>query len=95
MKLHVSSNAAQWYKEEMDLSEGSFIRFYVRYGGFSQLQKGFSLGVSIEEPIDPVVKTETDGVVFYIEEKDLWYFDNRDVEVDLDEKRNEPVFNHK
>lgn len=95
MKLHVSSRAAQWYKEEMDLSEGSFIRFYVRYGGFSQLQKGFSLAVSMEEPIDPVVKTETDGVIFYIEEKDLWYFDNRDVEVDLDEKRNEPVFNHK
>ncbi|RHW42148.1 hypothetical protein D1B31_05795 [Neobacillus notoginsengisoli] len=94
MNLQVNDTAAQWYKEEMELKAGTFIRFYVRYGGFSQLQSGFSLGVSVEEPVDPAVTAESEGLIFYIEEKDLWYFDERDVEVVLDKKSNEPIFNH-
>ncbi|RDU35848.1 hypothetical protein DRW41_17100 [Neobacillus piezotolerans] len=92
MKLQVSSKAAQWYKDEFEASEGTYIRFFVRYGGFSQLQKGFSLGVISEEPMDAAATTESSGLIFFIEEKDLWYFDGKDVEVDLDEQRQEPVF---
>ncbi|WP_316571307.1 HesB/YadR/YfhF family protein [Neobacillus sp. YIM B06451] len=92
MKLNVSSKAAKWYKDEFGASDGTPIRFFVRYGGFNQLQKGFSLGVISDEPMDAAVTTESGGLLFYIEEKDLWYFDGKDVEVELDEQRQEPVF---
>ncbi|WP_053366712.1 HesB/YadR/YfhF family protein [Bacillus sp. FJAT-27245] len=92
MKLKVSSKAAQWYKDEFEANDGTHIRFFVRYGGFNQLQKGFSLGVISDVPIDAAVTTESGGLIFYIEEKDLWYFDGKDVEVELDEQRLEPVF---
>ncbi|WP_059170651.1 HesB/YadR/YfhF family protein [Bacillus sp. FJAT-27445] len=94
MNLQVSNKAAQWYKDEFEASEGTHIRFFVRYGGFSQLQKGFSLGVDSEEPMDPAASTESKGLIFYIEEKDLWYFDGKNVEIDFDEKLQEPVFHY-
>jgi uncharacterized protein YneR len=92
MKITINDDAAAWYENEMDLSTGSFLRFFVRYGGFSSIQQGFSLGVSKETPDHIGVKTEKNGVTYYIEEKDIWYFDNHDLIVELHPVGQEPEF---
>lgn len=92
MKLHISEKAAAWYKDEMTLNEGDYVRFFARYGGFSTIQPGFSLGVSAEMPDETGVEVVIDGIHFYVEKNDLWYFDSHDFYVDLDAKLEEPEF---
>ena len=51
------------------------IQFFARYGGSSPLHEGFSLGVRMEEPDEVAVETEVEGVRYYIERRDEWFFD--------------------
>ncbi len=92
MKITVSNEALEWYVDEMNLKDGSFVRFYARYGGSSQIQKGFSLGISTEEPDQIGTKTNLNGITFYIEEKDLWYFDGHDLHIGFNLTLREPEF---
>ncbi|MDZ5472742.1 HesB/YadR/YfhF family protein [Bacillus sp. 31A1R] len=94
MNIHINDKAHAWYKEELDLKSGDYLRFFARYGGSSTVQKGFSLGISNEEPHDLGVETTKDGIHYYIEKKDLWYFDDKDLFVEFNEKAEEPVFKH-
>ncbi len=79
----------------MELSDGDYIRFYVRYGGSSPLHEGFSLGLSKEEPLDLSVKKADDGVTYFIDEKDVWYFDGHDLYVEFNEELDEPRYEYK
>ncbi|MBA2875472.1 HesB/YadR/YfhF family protein [Thermaerobacillus caldiproteolyticus] len=92
MEIVIKPKAFEWYKEELDLHEGDFVRFFARYGGCGTVQKGFSLGITKETPIHPKAQTTVDGVTFFIEDNDIWYFDNHDLIVDFNEQANEPVF---
>ena len=71
MKIVINDQAANWYKEEMELNTGDYVRFFARYGGHSTVQQGFSLGISTEEPLDAGISTTKDGITYYIEQKDL------------------------
>jgi uncharacterized protein YneR len=92
MNINMSEKAFAWYKDELQLQKGDHVRFFVRYGGCSTVQKGFSLGVHKEEPIDAGAIFEKEGITFFIEERDLWYFDGRNLHIDFDDKLNEPIF---
>ncbi|RAK18463.1 uncharacterized protein YneR [Anoxybacillus vitaminiphilus] len=92
MKIIIKPKAFKWYKEELDLKQGDFVRFFARYGGCSNVQKGFSLGINKEAPLSPGVQTVIDGITFFIEEGDMWYFDQHNLIVDFDEQWGEPVF---
>ncbi|WP_420812543.1 HesB/YadR/YfhF family protein [Planococcus salinus] len=46
MEIKISDDAIKWFQQEMEVSKGDSIRFYVRYGGSGNLQPGFSLGVA-------------------------------------------------
>ncbi|ANB60958.1 HesB/YadR/YfhF family protein [Anoxybacteroides amylolyticum] len=92
MEIIIKPKAFEWYKEELDLGEGDFVRFFPRYGGCGTVQTGFSLGVDKETPVDPKVVTTIDGITFFIEERDTWYFDERHLVVEFNEQAGEPVF---
>lgn len=94
MKIHISDQAAVWYEQEMHLKNGDYVRFFARYGGCSTVQEGFSLGISNEEPLDSGSITVKNGISYFIEEKDLWYFDNHDLFVEFNEKADEPVYKY-
>lgn len=94
MEMNISNEAAAWFKEEMDINEGDEIQFFVRYGGDANFQKGFSLGVAVKPREEPGAETEVDGIVFYIEKKDLWYLDDEDFQVIYDKEKEEIVFLH-
>ncbi|MFC3886054.1 HesB/YadR/YfhF family protein [Bacillus songklensis] len=92
MNITVTNEAFQWYKDEFDLQSGDKVKFFVRYGGCSTVQKGFSLGVGKQEPVLIGAQAEIEGITFYIEDQDLWYFENRNLVVSFDETKGEPEF---
>ncbi|WP_096154523.1 MULTISPECIES: HesB/YadR/YfhF family protein [Bacillus] len=94
MKISISDEALNWYKEELLLQDGDSIRFQVRYGGCSTVQKGFSLGIEKQAPDNPVASVEKGGVTFYVEESEAWYFDGHDLHVGFNTTLHEPTFEY-
>lgn len=84
MKIVVTDKAMDWFLEEMEVETGDFIRFYARYGGSSPFHEGFSLGMNREHPHEIGVEAEIDGIHFYIEMADKWFFNEHDLHVDVD-----------
>ncbi|MBV2240827.1 HesB/YadR/YfhF family protein [Bacillus inaquosorum] len=93
MNMTINEDALNWYKEELDLESGDQVRFFVRYGRLRQRSKGFSLGVAKDAPQEAGATAEAGGITFFIEESDLWYFDNHDLLVSYSEDAGEPVLN--
>ena len=73
--INVTKEAAEWFKQELDLQEGQAIRFFPRYSSGGGVHPGFSLGieVNVNVPASPGLMTEAGGIQFYMEERDLWY----------------------
>lgn len=95
MKIILSDEALQWFKDEMEVEKGDFVNFFARYGGSSPLHEAFSLGVTKVEPDEPTVQVEKDGVLYFIERKDEWFFDGHDLIVNIDEELQEPSYSYK
>jgi len=94
MNITLTNEALQWFKNEMEVETGDTIRFYARYGGSSPFHEGFSLGMTREEPLEMGVHTEADGVTFYIEQKDLWFFNDYNLHVDVDTQLYELTYDY-
>ncbi|WP_156960131.1 HesB/YadR/YfhF family protein [Oceanobacillus manasiensis] len=92
--LQVSKEVAKWYKEELELEEHSTLRFYVRYGGVGGNLPGFSLGVAVQDPENEHTSVIVEGITFYVETKDAWYFEDKDLKVQMNNKLAEPVFKY-
>nr|WP_295971309.1 HesB/YadR/YfhF family protein [uncultured Bacillus sp.] len=89
MKIIIRERAMKWFKEEMELKKGDYVRFYTQFYGSSPVQETYSLGFTKDEPIDLAVSVVMEGITFFIEESDLWYFDRHDLQVDYNEKNDE------
>ncbi|MCL6547300.1 MAG: hypothetical protein K6T30_00150 [Alicyclobacillus sp.] len=79
MNVVISPEAARWFKREYTLGPGIGIRVYARYGGYSDIHPGFSLGITPGPVARAVARGETEGVCVFIEEEDLWYFGGADL----------------
>lgn len=90
MKLSITTEAANWYRNELELDANDYVRFFVRYGGIGGQLPSFSLGLTVEEPNEYHVLTTKENIHFYIEEADVWYFDSKDIHISYDEKLDEP-----
>lgn len=96
MKLTVDSNAAAWFKEEVGIPEGTGIRFKAKIYSDSPVREGFGIALESDKPsnLAPVTFTSDNGLVFFIEEDDLWFFDGHDLKVELHETLNEPHYRY-
>ncbi|MFA1737949.1 HesB/YadR/YfhF family protein [Lysinibacillus fusiformis] len=95
MKIALTNEALQWFKHEMEVEPGDTIRFYARYGGSSPFHEGFSLGMTREEPIAIGAEAVIDGVTYYIDEKDLWFFNDHNLHVDVDASLDELQYEYR
>ena len=95
MEIIIQDKAFQWFKKEMDIEAGEAIRFYARYGGSSPFHEAFSLGMNREQPHRVGVQTEVNGVIFYIEQDDLWFFNEHSLVVDVNENLDELQYEYK
>lgn len=94
LQIIISDEAVEWYKEELELNEPTYVRFHVRYGGVAGNIPGFSLGLAIENPSQIHTSVEIDFITFYIEESDVWYFEDKNLVITLHEELNEPQFTY-
>lgn len=94
MKIVISQEAMQWFKEDMEAQPGESIRFYARYGGSSVLHEGFSLGVTKEIPTNAAIELTLEDIHFFIEDKDVWYFDGHDLSVSLNSSSGEIEYSY-
>ncbi|TCP19759.1 uncharacterized protein YneR [Scopulibacillus darangshiensis] len=95
MKITVTDEAVDWFKEELEVTAGDHVRFFVRYGGNSTIQEGFSLGLTVEKPHNIAANTIEDDITFFVEDEDVWYFKDYDLKVDFEEKTGEIDFNYR
>ncbi|WP_062046934.1 HesB/YadR/YfhF family protein [Bacillus sp. JCM 19034] len=82
MQLSISKKAAILYKKEMDLQKGDSLRLYVRIGGVGS--GGFSVGVMKDKPNQFSYTVEQEGIIFFVEEDDFWYFNGMDIDYSED-----------
>jgi uncharacterized protein YneR len=95
MDIVISKSALQWFKEEVELKTGDKVKFYPKVYGNSPVQEGFSLGFTVDnEPIDMITKFESEGILFYIEERDLWFFNDHDLQVSYNEEKDEVEYSY-
>ncbi|HLR73912.1 MAG TPA: hypothetical protein VK077_01490 [Virgibacillus sp.] len=93
MNIQVTSEAAKWYISELDLQPSSYLRFFPRYGGVGGLIPGFSIGISFDKPVHLHASTQVEGITFFIEQNDAWYFDEKnELKIALNKTLNEPEF---
>ncbi|EUJ19822.1 HesB/YadR/YfhF family protein [Listeria aquatica] len=96
MEIKVTEKARDWFKDEFDTSGENGIRLFAKYGGSnSSLHPGFSIGVAAEPPVEAVVTVNEDGLLFFIEDHDFWYFKDHDWAIDYDPKTEEVKFSHR
>lgn len=81
MKIIVDPSAYDYLSKEMELEQGDAVRFFVKYGGESSIQEGFSLGITKDHPRHSLIHQFINGVDFFIEEDDQWYFDEYNLHV--------------
>lgn len=93
MKISITQPAVKWFIDELELASGDFVRFFARYGGSGGIHKGFSLGISSkDQPNDPAMKIEEQGITFFVEKSDSWYFDGKDFNINYSRKFDEIDF---
>ena len=89
MEIELSNNAVSWFKEELELPEGDkVLQFFVRYGGEFQLKQGFSPAFSVDKKEDVEIGYENNTAghdAEIIAEKDLWYFEDHNLFIDVND----------
>lgn len=87
MKLQVTPQAVRWFKDEMDLTDGDAIRFYIQlYGSTSTNNHNFSLGIMRDTPPrDAVLRTEVDGITFFFTDGDRWFLNDYAMTVSVED----------
>lgn len=95
MNITITDAASQWFKDEILLTDGDMVKFYVRIYGSSPVQENYSLGFTIDSDIKgDSVSTEKDGITFYVYEEDLWFFKDKNLVVDYDDENDEVKFEY-
>lgn len=92
-KITLTPAASNWFQTALDLTPGNGIRFYGRVYGATNAHTGFSAAMSrCDYPTLPVVDEVIDGIHYYIQESDNWFFNGLDLQVDYDEQLDGPVY---
>lgn len=89
MKLIVEQAAAKWYKEQMELQDGQYVRIYIKLGGCGSVHPGLSLGIMQDEPLEIGVDTTVEDVHFFVEQSNLWYLEGNDLTISFDAEQEE------
>ncbi|KRO18548.1 HesB/YadR/YfhF family protein [Lacticaseibacillus saniviri] len=94
MKMTITDAASQWFKSELALpDQGAGIRFFGKVYGKTQVHDGFSIGMTRDDtPEETAMQVEKDGVLYYVNDVDAWFFERLNMTVDYDPKADEPKY---
>lgn len=76
MFISIDEKAIAWFVKEFDFNRPFSVRMYPQYAGFGEKHKGYSLAFSIETPANAAFTKDINGITFFIEGNDLWYFED-------------------
>lgn len=94
MELTVTEKAQAWFENELELSKGDSLRIFGKYGGATNVHVGMSTGIEITGPNKPMIEKELNGITYFIEQTDEWFFGNYHLNVDIDDKLKEPTYTY-
>lgn len=95
MKMIITDQASKWFHNEMGLSDGRGIRFYGKVYGSTPVHEGFSLAMTPDDhPEEPYAITKKDGVNYFVQEDDRWFFKGYDLIIDYDPSVDGPKYNY-
>lgn len=97
MNLKVSPEAVKWFERSIGIpadQKGAGIRFKSKIYGSSPINESFALALQVEEAQDPIASYQEgeDGLLFFVESRDAWFFDGHDLLVEYDPDRDEPSY---
>ena len=94
MKLNISDKAHAWYISELKLQPGEGVRFIGKVYGKTAVHDGMSIGIVKvhESPKDPAALVVRDGRNYFVTDGDAWFFGEYDLDVQFDDKLEEPRY---
>ncbi|KRL92884.1 hypothetical protein FD10_GL000997 [Lactiplantibacillus argentoratensis DSM 16365] len=95
MKITITDLASKWFHDDMGVTTGNGVRFYGKTYGKTAVHSGFSIGIMRDdEPHQPIAMVEKDGVNYYVNDRDEWFFKGYDLTVDYDEQNDGPKYDY-
>jgi len=95
MKITITDAASKWFQDDMGVSAGNGVRFYGKTYGKTAVHSGFSIGLMRDdEPHQPIVLVQKDGVNYYVNDRDEWFFKGYDLTVDYDAVNDGPMYDY-
>lgn len=85
MLISIDEKAFGWFTKEFEMKDSLNIRMFPQYAGFGKKNKEFCLGFSAETPTNAQYKQEINGITFYFEENDAWFFNDTDTYLSINE----------
>ncbi|ALV20875.1 MULTISPECIES: HesB/YadR/YfhF family protein [Carnobacterium] len=92
MKIELTQNAIDWFEDEVGLMPGGGVRFLGKVYGKTDIHEGFSVGMDIAQPGDVLAQEKINGITYFIDKNDEWFFSGHDLQVDFDKKADEPIY---
>ncbi|MDP4083986.1 MAG: hypothetical protein Q8934_05140 [Bacillota bacterium] len=86
MFISIDEKAFSWFTKEFDMNKPFSIRLFPQYAGFGEKHKGYSLAFSAETPNNAGFTKQFDGITFYVEENDTWFFNDTETYLTVDPK---------
>jgi uncharacterized protein YneR len=86
MLISIDEKAAKWFTNEFEINT---VRMFPRYSGFGEKNKGFSLAFSAEAPSNVGFMKEINGINFYVEGNDVWFFEDTETCLSFNDEINE------
>jgi uncharacterized protein YneR len=93
MAFSVSKEAAEWFKEELGVGQGDYVRFFIKlYGGIPTAHPDYYLGVTVGKEGEPAIKDVVDGITFYFNADDAWFLNEYQLKVVMGSDEVEYIF---
>ena len=95
MEIKLTERASTWFEENFPLEEGEAVRFFGKTYGETNVHEGFSIGVQVDSPENHegiLGSTEINNRQYFTTIRDVWFFEEYDLEIDIGEQYKEPTY---
>lgn len=95
MFISIDERAATWFTKEFELKKPFSIRMFPQYAGFGIKHKGYSLAFSAETPGNVGYKNQLNGITFFVDVNDVWFFNDTETSLTADDLHDEILVTYK
>lgn len=92
MQITITEPAHNWFVEEYDLEEGDAIRFLGKLYGKTEVHDNYSVGTQVAQPQEPLAQTKMNGITYFAEQYDEWFFSGYDFIIDYEKNTNDIIY---